>query len=592
MKPYASHALLAVLILGLAAPARALPVREDWVELRSPHFTLFSNAGEKKAAALAADLERLRDVLQQLSPGLALSSPVPSYLYVFKDAKSFQPYQKLYNGQPLKSDGYFLSQPFANYVTVNGDSNGHEREVLYHEFIHYVMRNNYGALPLWLHEGLAEYYSTFDPGKDQARIGLPVPEHVRWLREHTFIPLATLFAVTESSPEYNEASRRGSFYSESWALVHYLISGSPERRQQAIELLRQAQAGTPPARLFEKAYGADPAALERELRTYLKSYIFQFSRVTVRPAVAVSLETRAMPWPDVLTRLGELLAGLESGHQPAAEEHFKAALALQPDHAAALAGLGFLRESAERPSEARPLYEKAARLAPDDPRIQYLYARNLLEEPGEDSLRLARAALQKVVKARPEFGEAWASLGYSYQSEQNLGPEAVQALETAHRLLPGRIDVVHNLAIAYARTGRQAEAKELVDRVMTPAKADPALIDNAREALLDEEQDRAEELVGQQKLDEALPLLESILKRTSREDRRASLTARIEEVRYAQDFNRFVERYNEAVERANRGDVRGAAAILELLAKSTRDREQAERAEALLKRLQPPRKKK
>ena len=123
-------------------------------------------------------------------------------------------------------------------MAINGDQHGDEREIIYHEYIHYVMHNNYAALPLWLHEGLAEYYSTFQVARDEARIGLPVPAHVLWLRQHTLIPLATLFAVDERSPEYNETSRRGGFYAESWALVHYLISGSPERRRQAAEYLR------------------------------------------------------------------------------------------------------------------------------------------------------------------------------------------------------------------------------------------------------------------------------------------------------------------------------------------------------------------
>ncbi|MFL6192701.1 MAG: tetratricopeptide repeat protein [Thermoanaerobaculia bacterium] len=592
MKPYASHALLALLILSLAAPAWGLPPKEEWIELRSPSFTLSSNATERKAQALAADLERLRDVLQQLSPGIALSSPVPSYLFVFKGPDSFLPYQKTYNGQPLKSDGYFLARPFANFVAVNGDAQGHEREVLYHEYIHYVMRNNFATLPLWLHEGLAEYYSTFDAGKAEARIGVAVPEHVRWLRDHPLIPLATLFAVKEDSPEYNEASRRGAFYSESWVLVHYLISGNAERRQQALEFLRLAQAGTPPEQLFQKAFGADPAVLERELRSYIKSYIFASSRVAVRPQAAVAIEERPLAWPDVLSRLGDLLANLGDEHRAAAEEHFQAALQAQPEHASALAGLGFLRESADRPAEARLFYERAARLAPEDFRIQYLYARSLLEDPGDDSLRQARSALARVVKIRPDFGEAWASLGYSYQSEETLDAGAVQALETAHRLLPSRLDVAHNLAMAYVRTGRPAQAQELIDRVLVPGKAEPELIDNVREALLDEEQNRAESLLEEQKLEEAVAMLESLRGKTSHADRRDALAARIEEIRLAQDFNRFVELYNQAVELVNRGNVRGAVAILEPLAKSARNPGQAEQARTLLQRLQPPRKRK
>jgi len=582
--------ILGIALAGLARPALALPPANDpWIELRTASFTIYSNAGEKKSRAVGADLERLRDALAQISPGLTLEAPFPTYIYVFRDAASFRPYQKTYNGEPLVAGGYFLSRPLANYVAIDADQHGDERAILYHEYIHHVMRNNYAALPLWLHEGIAEYYSTFEVGKDAARIGLPIREHVAWLRQHNLIPLTTLFQVDEHSPEYNETSRRGGFYAESWALVHYLISGNPERRQQALELLRLAQAGASPEPLLAKAFGGDPAALERELRTYVQRYLFDSTRVPIRPEANLAMEVKPMAWPDVLYRLGDLLSNLADGHGEAAAEHFKAALAARPDHEPSLAGLGVLEERAGRREAARAYYERAAKLAPDDFLAQYLYAQDLLENPGPDSLLRARAALARVVKLRPELGEAWASLGYTYQNEDRLPPEAVQALETAHRLLPARLDVAHNLALAYARTGRPDRAEELIQRVLAPG-GDAEKVESAREALLEEELRRAEALIADDKVEAALPLLEDARARTSRPGRRESLANRIEEIRGALNFNTFVDRYNQAVELANRGDVRGAAAILEPLVGSTQDPQQAERARALLNRLRPAKK--
>jgi len=606
MKRFTLHAalplLVAVLAGTLAAPSWALPSQKDpWIELHAADFTLYSNAGEKKTRAIGEDLERLRDALAQLSPGIGLNSPVPTYIFVFKDKAAFQPYQKTYNGQPLFSSGYFLSRQLANYVAVDADQHGEERTIIYHEYLHYVMRNNYASLPLWLHEGLAEYYSTFQVGKDEARVGLPIREHVLWLRQHPLIPLTTLFAVDEHSPEYNESSRRGGFYAESWALVHYLVSGSPERHRQAAEYLRLAQSGALPDRIFAQAFGADPAALERELGNYVKKYLFDFTRVPIRPEANLAMDVRPMAWPDVLYRLGDLLANLADDHRAAAEEHFRAALAARPDDGPAVAGLGYLEERAGHPPDqpdaarpyftaARPYYEKAAKLAPDDFLVQYLYARNLLEDPGVDSLRLARAALNRVVALRPGFGEAWARLGYTYQSEENLTPEAVQALETAHRLLPSRSDVSHNLAVAYARTGQPRKAEELIERALVPA-GEPEKLESAREALLDEEQRRAEELIDQDKAEEAIPFLERVRTKTARPERRAAVTRRLSEIRRTLNFNAFVQRYNQAVELANRGNVQGAVALLEPLLTTTEDLAQVERARALIEHLKPPRKK-
>lgn len=590
MKHFAPRIAILLIALTAAAPAWALPKKEPWIELRTANFTLFSNAGEQTVQRVGADLERLRDALSQLVPGLALSSPVPTYIFVFKNANTFKPYQRIYNGKALESGGYFLSRQLANYVAVNSDQHGDERLIIYHEYLHYLLSNNYASLPLWLHEGLAEYYSTFEVGKDEARIGLPIADHVAWLRKNPLIPLASLFAVDEHSPDYNENERRGGFYAESWALVHYLISGSTERRLQAVDSLRLAQTGTPPGQIFQRAFGADSAALERELRKYVQGYLFPSTRVPLRTEANLAMETRPMAWTGVLDRLGELLANVGSEQAAAAAEHFRAALAEQPDHGPALAGLGYLEELADHPEAARPWYEKAAKLAPDDFHVQYLYARNLLEDPGPDSLEKARSALSTAVRLRPDFGEAWARLGYTYQVADELPPEALQAMETAYRLLPSRMDVAHNLAIAYARTGQREKAEALIENVLAP-RAEPEMVVNAREALVDLDYQRAEELVSQEKLEEAVPVLEQVRSRTSLQSRRDEVAERIDEIRSAQSFNRFVDQYNEAVDLANKGDVRGAVAILEPLIETTQDATQAERARTLLQRLKGPEKK-
>src|SRR4051794_2417839 len=110
MKRCISHAAaIVILFLALGLPALALPgPKEEWITVRTASFTLFSNTGERKTREIGADLERLRDALSQLSPELALNSPVPTYIFVFRDTASFKPYQRTYNGQPLNSEGYFL----------------------------------------------------------------------------------------------------------------------------------------------------------------------------------------------------------------------------------------------------------------------------------------------------------------------------------------------------------------------------------------------------------------------------------------------------------------------------------------------------
>jgi len=571
----------------IAAPARPLPPQgEPWIEMRTANFTLFGNAGERDTRRAGEDLERLRDALSKLSPGLTFDSPAPTWIYVFKSTASMKPYQRLHEGKPLDVDGYFLTRPQGNYVAVDASLRPDPTAIIYHQYFHYVARTSYGDLPVWLHEGLAEYYSTFEATKNEAHLGLPIQEHLRWLRKHSWIPLAQLFTLDQTSKEVNETARRGAFYAESWALTHYLLDGNPQRRAQLQEVLRLTKAGASGNEAFQKVFGADPTALERELHAYVNTYTFEYTRAPIQPDANLALEARPMARQDVLFRLGDLLSNFDPEHYAAAEEHFRAALALQPDHGPSLSGLGVLAELGNHPLEARSFYEKAAKLAPDDFLVQYRYSENLLDDPRPDSLRAARDALTRVVALRPDFGEAWARLGYTYQIEESTDESSVHSLETAHRLLPSHMDVAHNLALAYARTGHRDQATQLIEQVLVP-HADPDQVLSAREALLDEDFRHAEELVNEDKPAEALSLLERVRDATRLPERHHTLELRIDEIHKALDFNRFVAGYNQAVELADRGDVQGAVAVLTPLAESV-DPVQAEQARNLLAKLKAP----
>jgi tetratricopeptide (TPR) repeat protein len=599
MRPILSTAPLALLLLlAGAGPGHALPsdlpsARDSWIELRTPSFVLYSDAGEKDARRVAASLERLRSVLGQLNPGLKLTAPNPTYLFVFRDSASFKPYRRVYNGKPVDVGGYFLTTAEANWVVVNGDPRRDETAIIHHELLHSILRNNYPSLPLWFNEGMAELYSTFVAGDREARIGLPIPEHVYWLRRHGLIPLAGLFAMSEGSPDYNEGARRGVFYAESWALVHYLLVGSPEHRLQAAGFLREMAGEQPAPDAFRRAFGIDDAALEREIRAYVGRRLFEVQTVPVQPGEELRFSRRDVPRAEALARLGNLLVSLDPSLWPAAGEHFRAALALDPEQAQALAGTGRLEALSGRPREARGWLERAARRAPDDFVIQYLSGVALLgAAPGPAELRQARASLERAVALQPEFGEAWARLAYAQAEEAPDGApsaEALRSFETAHRLLPTRTDIAFNLVLSYARSGQRARAREVIDRVLA-RHGTAEEVRRARAALVQEGRREAEERVGRGDLAGAAARLQELLDEpaSATPEQRAELLGRLDDIRHVAEYNRFVDRYNEALGLAG-SDPRKAIAILEELVATTREPGQLDQARKVLESLKSER---
>lgn len=559
---------------------------DAWIRLETADFTLFSNAGEKATRRIAADLERLRSTLARLDPGLELSSPSPTFLFVFRDARSFSPYRRLFGGRPVEGGGYFVARSEANYVAIDADPRRDARAIVYHEYLHYVMRNSHAGLPLWLHEGIGELYSTFSTVGGEARIGIPVVEHVRWLREQPLMPLADLLSLEAESRDYNEGSRRGAFYAESWALTHYLLVGSEARRAQVPRFFKALARGESAMDAFRSSFG-DVAVLEKELQSYVRRQIFQYREMAVGP---VSGETTAsvspLPRPELFARLGLLLAYLDPSLAPAAEEHFRVALAEQPENGAALAGLGVLGTQAGRSAEARPYLQRAAAAAPDDFLIQYLHGALELEQaPDPEAVRRAREALSRAVAIRPAFGDAWARLAFVTGLAGAIRREDLAPFETAHRLLPGRMDVAFNLMLAYARSGQERKAEEIIERVIA-AHGTPAEAERARVAWANEVHAEAERLLQDEKLDEALPILEEAAAKAGNAEQRARLGDRIAEVKRVIAYNRFADRYNEALDLSRKMRDKEAIAILKDLIVEAPTPGQADQARWLLQQLE------
>jgi tetratricopeptide (TPR) repeat protein len=574
-----------LLLSAGALPVRALPAEKiPWIELRTPSFLLFSDAGEKNARSVAARLERLRSVLGQLNPGLKLTSPNPTYVFVFRDAESLKPYRRIYNGTPVDVGGYFLAQTEANWAVINGDPRGNETAILQHELLHSILSNNYPSLPLWFNEGMAEVYSAFQASDREAKIGAPVPEHVIWLRRHGAMPLADLFAVRQSSPDYNEGERRGAFYANAWALVHDLLVGNPALRDKAPAYFQEMAKEHPAPDAFHRAFGLDDTALERELNSYVRKRIYVIQTLPVQPDDELHITKRDVPRAEALARLGNLLASLDPTLRPAAAEHFRAALALDPGQPQALAGLGRLESLADRPQQARPWLEKAAQKAPDDFLIQYLYGAALLDSaPGPQEIRQAKDAFTRAVALQPEFGEAWARLAYTQAQDDALLTEAVTSFETAHRLLPTRLDIAFNLLLAAARSGRMDRAQEVLDRVIA-VRGTPDDLLRAQTALIQEKRRGIEDLIGQGDLQQAAKRLEDLIAQAPTTDQKTDLQNRLDEVRHVIDYNRFVDRYNEAMRLAG-SDPKAAIVILEDLVATTREPGQIEQAKRVLESL-------
>jgi len=458
-----------------AAYKLELPSDDDgWIKVESTNFTVFSNADEKIARKTAVSLEYLRAVLVQQLDGIPSVSPVPTYVFVFDYfSDAYPPYGPFSKGKPGKSGGYFVGRPLANYVAiVERDYRFPDRMDILHDYLHSVLNASGPELPLWLEEGLAEYYSVFHIKEGKARIGYRVNRHMAWLRNKPLMPLAELLAVDKNSPVYHEEDRSDIFFAESWLLTHMLLTERRDGRAQTAlysELLRE---GYDRDRAFTEAFNTTYEELEADLKRYVRTRSHHYTVMPLKSSVVNSIAVSQMPRTEVLFRLGDLLSSGRSERHDFAAEHFEAALVLDEGYGPAVAGLGSLDEAAGRREAARDLYERAAKLSPDDYRINLLLGRSLSDwfedeasqEARTAQLERARMHLRRATELRPGRIEAWAELGATYLADSQNTDPGIDALEHAMEIQPKHPCVGINLTALYVKKGLAMKAESAIAR--------------------------------------------------------------------------------------------------------------------------------
>ena len=144
---------------------RPLPLKAaeggSWIEIRSPHFTVFSDAGEKKARSVTHEFEKFHALIRQFLPSIQSGPSLSPVVIAAKNERTFRSLLPEFWEQKgsMRPSGIFVGGPEKNYIALRIDMDDDYRyHVVYHEYVHLLMRLNYPPLPVWLNEGLAECF--------------------------------------------------------------------------------------------------------------------------------------------------------------------------------------------------------------------------------------------------------------------------------------------------------------------------------------------------------------------------------------------------------------------------------------------------
>ncbi|OYW05843.1 MAG: hypothetical protein B7Z61_04750 [Acidobacteria bacterium 37-71-11] len=509
-------------VVAAAAPAPEIIKMpgelERWVQVKADEFVIFSNAGKSKTKEIAEHLLRFRAALAKASK-LPIHSPLPISVYAFKSTSAFAPYRDIILERRAKNvAGFFIHAWDGPLIVFDASGRWSAEHVIYHELTHAFIGNQGVSVPLWLREGAADFYAAFAIQDGSAKIGLPTGQ-IALLRKREWVPLAEVLAADSRSPLYTDAKRAPLFYAESWAMVHYLYADCPQRRGQLASYLEQLAAGRSDEQAFASAFGTGFDAFEKELKAYINGDAMQYLVLRGDQLGPINVDTpTALPHDEVLARLGYLLLEGSRASFPSAEAFLTQAFKFNPHNVTALTGLGIAREREGRIEEGWKLYQRALEFAPDDVRPDLHAAEALLDRlekgnpPSRADAEFARDLLWRALKHSPNLALGWAALGRTYvlAGDKDTGA-GVDALERCLALDAQDYAAARDLIVLCVRAGRIERAVEVNGRFLAACN-DAAVVRTAHEALLQGNLDRAERLLAEGQLDDALAMAEQAVR--------------------------------------------------------------------------------
>jgi hypothetical protein len=468
-----------VLAALVVTPSRGAK-RDAWVEVRSPNFIIVSNAGEKQARRTAIQFEQVHTLFRDsLAVAQGHPSPVITILAV-KDEKSLSELLPEYwTKGHMHPSGVFAYRMNQYYAAVNLEAQGRNPfATMYHEYYHSLTMPYFPDLPIWLSEGLADFFGESQINGNVAVMGMADPGLIQELRQNKLIPLGVLFHVDASSPYYNEENKTSVFYAESWALTHYLMIGDKQsHRQMLLDYASALTSGATQDQAAAKAFG-DLKKLQDDLSRYIGNFTFPFlqMKAPAEPSAA-DLHARAISDAEEEAYRGGFFAVRQ---RPEAKQILQNAVNLDPKLALAHQNLG-LEEFLEGNREsALASISEAVQLDPKNGLTHYLRANlSFFGTGGFPQDAQIEQDLRQSIASNPDFPPANALLGLYLSSRRKNSDEALAFAKKAVLLEPGNTEYMYDLAQALAQMQRFDDARLIALRARANARNphDDATID-------------------------------------------------------------------------------------------------------------------
>ena len=498
--------VLSIVALRLIAPTPLLGAAKDepkWIEVHSTHFSVLTDAGDKRGREVALRMEQMRTVFGQLLLKDKLKMSVPITVVALKSDKQ---YGSVAPSKQSMAGGFYVPGSDRVYIVLNLFETDPWRAIA-HSLAHYFLNYNYPPTQGWFDEGLAEYFGSIYIGKQVELGGDPelAPEwhedifdnmqrdpNVRQsltqlLSSPVWMSMVDLFTMKHDGSGVREGTHNTLYYAQSWMVVHYLINKNklPEAGTYFDLVVNQKMA---PDKAMVQAFDMSPAQMEDAVKTYFNSLsglgiaLDQSKKPTGDPADNQQPDRTAVPFAvddlgltvtpakEEIVRavIGDVMARIPERRDQALHD-LQQLVADPNDNEAARRALAWEDVRQKKFDAAADELEKAAELNPRDPWIWYY--RSVLKYRQAQAARQEMKGLANMMQDLraitdwyPELADAYNMLGVARVEGGGVN-SALEAQRLAIALAPRNPEYQFNLGQIYVAGKKWDLAREVFTRL-------------------------------------------------------------------------------------------------------------------------------
>ncbi len=496
-----------------------------WRHIQTPDFVIYSDAAPSDVTEFAVKFSAYHYAFRTLfaAPGHALP---PTTVLLFRRSKEFAAHTPKVQNRKTTLVNYSVDVDGTALLAlaVSRDPDEAISRTFEFETIWALRRMGY-YLPVWLAQGAGEVLGTVEVSAGKCLIGRESgPYAEQFATNRDTIPWPRFFEIGESSPEYAGKLATGTFHSQAWALMHWVLLKDDQTRERfqalAASLKNMAAIDAVQAVMGEPS-DHFRTAIERHLRHFRAPRLLAFDDAAVRASLKITPAAEA----EVLAQTSNLLAA--AGRIDECNAQLERARKLAPDRPEVKEAWARRAIRENQPDEATRLYREAITAGSKNSAAYLNSATARLdasaignsdrEGGGGPETLIALREIRHALELNPGSSEAYRLLGRTFWLLPELAGSYVDELSAGITAGEAGSRVRYYRALLYFRLGKTDESFADLQQIIDNAEVSVTDRNRAKERLAFEhyaiDRKKVNQLVLEKRHDEARRIIELAISR-------------------------------------------------------------------------------